>query len=45
MHELMGTLKLEVDVMEDSSHDDVILGACHMMVVLLPAYKVVVGHK
>jgi len=45
MHELMGKLKQEVDAMEDSSHHYVILGACHMKVVLLPAYKVVVGHK
>jgi len=45
MHELMGRLKQEVDAMEDSSHNYVILGACHMKVVLLPTYKVVVGHK
>jgi len=45
MHELMGMLKQEVDAMEDSSHDYVILGAYHMKVVLLPTYKVVVGHK
>jgi len=45
MHELMGTLRQGVDAMEDSSHDYVISGACHMNVVLLPAYKVVVGHE
>jgi len=45
MHELMGMLKQEVDAMEDSSLNYVISGACHMKVVLLPVYKVVVGHK
>jgi len=45
MQELMGMLKQEVDAMEDSSHDYVISGACHMKVVLLPVYKVVVGHE
>jgi len=37
MHELMGMLKQEVDAMEDSSQDNVLLGACDM--------KVVLGHE